>query len=169
MKPEYKNWMPKGMIYAGAGGTGAFLALYLVVRLSGQVSAGWRTALLAIGLAGMVPPAVFWALCAVCAACACRGMGRGAEDAGQARGGKEALVGLDGQRVEQVEDRTHQDDGHQAHRTLANGLDVFVLGHLGGERHELLVEESHECVVLRLWHEPSPFLCACAVFPSSEL
>ena len=52
MKPEYKNWMPKGMIYAGAGGTGAFLALYLVVRLSGQVSAGWRTALLAIGLAG---------------------------------------------------------------------------------------------------------------------
>ena len=52
MKPNYKNWMPKGMIYAGACGTGAFLALYLVVRLSGLVSSGWRTALLAIGLAG---------------------------------------------------------------------------------------------------------------------
>ena len=58
MKPNYKNWMPKGMIYAGAGGTGAFLALYLVVRLTGLVSAGWRTALLAIGLAGFAVGAV---------------------------------------------------------------------------------------------------------------
>lgn len=51
-KPDYKNWMPKGMIYAGACGTGAFLALYLTVRLTGVVSAGWRTALLSVGLAG---------------------------------------------------------------------------------------------------------------------
>ena len=54
MKPNYKNWMPKGMIYAGAGGTGAFLALYLAARMAGRISAGWRTALLAIGLGGFV-------------------------------------------------------------------------------------------------------------------
>ncbi len=52
MKPDYKNWMPKGMIYAGACGAGAFLALYLAVRLSGRVSAGWRSVLLTIDLAG---------------------------------------------------------------------------------------------------------------------
>ena len=58
MKPNYKNWMPKGMIYAGAAGTGAFFALYLAVRLTGRISSGWRTALLAIGLAGFAVGAV---------------------------------------------------------------------------------------------------------------
>ena len=43
---------------------------------------------LALGLAGMVPPAVFLIVCAVCAACACRGMGRSAEDAGLASAGQ---------------------------------------------------------------------------------
>ena len=58
MYPNYKNWMPKGMIYAAAGGTGAFLALYVAVRLSGQASAEWRTALLSIALAGFAVGAV---------------------------------------------------------------------------------------------------------------
>ena len=34
-RANYKNWMPKGMVAAGACGTGAFLALYLFFRLSG--------------------------------------------------------------------------------------------------------------------------------------
>ncbi|MBQ9045676.1 MAG: class I SAM-dependent methyltransferase [Oscillospiraceae bacterium] len=51
-KANYKNWMPKGMIYAAGGASGAFLALYLAVRTTGIVSAGWRTALLRIALAG---------------------------------------------------------------------------------------------------------------------
>ena len=57
-RANYKNWMPKGMVVAGACGTGAFLALYLFFRLSGVLSGHWRMILLALSLAGTVVGAV---------------------------------------------------------------------------------------------------------------
>ena len=57
-RANYKNWMPKGMVVAGACGTGAFLALYLFFRLSGVLSGHWRMILLVLSLAGTVVGAV---------------------------------------------------------------------------------------------------------------
>lgn len=35
MKPDYKNWMPKGMVLTGAGATALFFALFVVFGLTG--------------------------------------------------------------------------------------------------------------------------------------
>ena len=40
MKPNYKNWMPKGMIWAAAAGCAVCLVLYLVFGMSGLLAAG---------------------------------------------------------------------------------------------------------------------------------
>ena len=50
MKPDYKNWMPKGMIWTAAGLTGLFLALFLLFGLTGMVSGVWKTVLPAVFL-----------------------------------------------------------------------------------------------------------------------
>ena len=52
MKPEYKNWIPKGMIWSAVGVTAALLLLLLVFRLTGLVSGTLKTALCIIFLAG---------------------------------------------------------------------------------------------------------------------
>ena len=46
MKPDYKNWVPKGMIYALAAATAAALALMMIFGVFGAgVRGGWRIAL----------------------------------------------------------------------------------------------------------------------------
>ena len=46
MKPNYKNWMPKGMICGTAAGCAVCLVLFLVFGVSGLLSAGiWKTVL----------------------------------------------------------------------------------------------------------------------------
>ena len=54
MKPDYKNWMPKGMIFAGMGGTCAFLILYIVFGNTGIVSGSLKTILQAVSLTGLI-------------------------------------------------------------------------------------------------------------------
>jgi ubiquinone/menaquinone biosynthesis C-methylase UbiE len=46
MNPNYKNWMPKGMIYGTAAGCAVCLGLFLVFGVSGLLTAGiWKTVL----------------------------------------------------------------------------------------------------------------------------
>ncbi|MBO2525138.1 MAG: SAM-dependent methyltransferase [Bacteroidetes bacterium] len=46
MKPNYKNWIPKGMILGTLGGAAASLVLFLVFGLSGLLAVGtWKTIL----------------------------------------------------------------------------------------------------------------------------
>ena len=46
MKPDYKNWVPKGMIYALAAATAAALALMMIFGVFGVgVRGGWRIAI----------------------------------------------------------------------------------------------------------------------------
>ena len=46
MKPNYKNWMPKGMICGTASGCAVCLVLFLVFGVSGLLTAGiWKTVL----------------------------------------------------------------------------------------------------------------------------
>lgn len=46
MKPNYKNWIPKGMIYGTAAGCAVSLVLLLVFGVSGWLAAGlWKTVL----------------------------------------------------------------------------------------------------------------------------
>lgn len=45
MKPDYKNWMPKGMIYGGAVITILFLILFIVFGCTGIVSGTLKTVL----------------------------------------------------------------------------------------------------------------------------
>ena len=45
MKPDYKNWMPKGMIRTAAGLTGLFFMLFVLFGLTGMVSGTWKTVL----------------------------------------------------------------------------------------------------------------------------
>ena len=40
MKPNYKNWIPKGMILGALGGAAASLVLFLVFGLSGLLAVG---------------------------------------------------------------------------------------------------------------------------------
>ena len=43
MKPDYKNWVPKSMVYGLAGGTIAAFSAFLVLCMSGKVMQGtWR-------------------------------------------------------------------------------------------------------------------------------
>ncbi len=45
MKPNYKNWMPKGMILSFAAGAAASLLLCLLFACTGWVSGTWQTVL----------------------------------------------------------------------------------------------------------------------------
>ena len=54
MKPNYKNWMPKGMVLTGAAITAALLALFIIFGLTGLVSGPWKTALFILFLLGTV-------------------------------------------------------------------------------------------------------------------
>ncbi len=38
MKPDYKNWMPKGMVLSAIAATAVFLILFIVFGLTGIVS-----------------------------------------------------------------------------------------------------------------------------------
>ena len=48
MKPDYKNWMPKGMILSFAAGAIVFLLLCLLFACAGWVSGPWQTVLTAL-------------------------------------------------------------------------------------------------------------------------
>ena len=50
MKPDYKNWMPKGMIWTAAGITALFLILWIVFGLTGLVSDAAKTVLFIVFL-----------------------------------------------------------------------------------------------------------------------
>lgn len=50
MKPDYKNWIPKGMVAAAAGITAVSLALFIVFGLTGLVSGPLKTILFTIFL-----------------------------------------------------------------------------------------------------------------------
>ena len=54
MKPDYKNWMPKGMVLTGAAVTAALLVLFIVFGLTGLVSGPWKTVLFILFLLGTV-------------------------------------------------------------------------------------------------------------------
>ena len=54
MKPDYKNWMPKGMILSGFAATAVFLILFIVFGLTGIVSGTLKTVLFIVFLAGTV-------------------------------------------------------------------------------------------------------------------
>ena len=56
MKPDYKNWIPKGMLYALIAGTALSLALFLVFGIFGiGVNGKLRIALgVILGIAAIV-------------------------------------------------------------------------------------------------------------------
>ena len=45
MKPDYKNWMPKGMIFGGLAITLVFLILFILFGCTGIVGGAWKTVL----------------------------------------------------------------------------------------------------------------------------
>jgi ubiquinone/menaquinone biosynthesis C-methylase UbiE len=54
MKPDYKNWMPKGMVFSGFAATAVFLILFIVFGLTGIVSGTLKTVLFLVFLAGTI-------------------------------------------------------------------------------------------------------------------
>ncbi len=54
MKPDYKNWMPKGMVLTSVVITALFLGLFLFIALTSFVSGTLRTVLLAVFTVGAV-------------------------------------------------------------------------------------------------------------------
>ena len=54
MKPDYKNWMPKGMVLSGFAATAVFLILFIVFGLTGIVSGKLKTVLFIVFLAGTI-------------------------------------------------------------------------------------------------------------------
>ena len=52
MKPDYKNWMPKGMVMTAVGITAVFLILFIVFGLTGLVSGTGKTVLFIVFLLG---------------------------------------------------------------------------------------------------------------------
>lgn len=50
MKPDYKNWMPKGMIWTAVGAFALFLILWIVFGLTGLVSGTAKTVLFIVFL-----------------------------------------------------------------------------------------------------------------------
>ena len=54
MRPDYKNWMPKGMILAAIAITAAFLILFIIFGLTGLVSGTLKAVLFIIFLAGTI-------------------------------------------------------------------------------------------------------------------
>ena len=51
MKPDYKNWMPKGMVLSAVIATAVFLLLFIVFGLTGIVSGTLKTVLFIVLLA----------------------------------------------------------------------------------------------------------------------
>ncbi len=45
MKSDYKNWMPKGMIFGGLAITLVLLILFILFGCTGIVSGTWKTVL----------------------------------------------------------------------------------------------------------------------------
>ncbi|WP_329887479.1 class I SAM-dependent methyltransferase [Pseudoramibacter faecis] len=54
MKPDYKNWMPKGMVLSAIAATAAFLTLFIVFGLTGIISGTLKAVLFIVFLAGTV-------------------------------------------------------------------------------------------------------------------
>ena len=54
MKPDYKNWMPKGMVLSGFAATAVFLILFIVFGLTGIVSGTLKTVLFIVFIAGTI-------------------------------------------------------------------------------------------------------------------
>ncbi len=54
MKPDYKNWMPKGMVLSGLAATAVFLILFIVFGLTGLISGTLKTVLFIVFLAGTI-------------------------------------------------------------------------------------------------------------------
>ncbi len=54
MKPDYKNWMPKGMVLSGAGVTALFLILLLVSGLTDVAGGRLKTVLFIVFLIGTI-------------------------------------------------------------------------------------------------------------------
>ncbi len=54
MKPDYKNWMPKGMIFSAAVMTVVFLLLFVVLGCTGIISGALKTVLFLVFLIGSV-------------------------------------------------------------------------------------------------------------------
>ncbi len=54
MKPDYKNWMPKGMVLSAFAAAAVFLILFIVFGLTGIVSGTLKTVLFIVFLAGTV-------------------------------------------------------------------------------------------------------------------
>ena len=54
MKPDYKNWMPKGMVLSAIAATAVFLILFVVFGLTGLVSGKLKTMLFIVFLAGTI-------------------------------------------------------------------------------------------------------------------
>ena len=54
MKPDYKNWMPKGMVLSAIAATAVFLILFIVFGLTGIVSGSLKTVLFIVFLAGTI-------------------------------------------------------------------------------------------------------------------
>ena len=54
MKPDYKNWMPKGMVLSGLAATAGFLILFIVFGLTGIISGTLKTVLFIVFLAGTI-------------------------------------------------------------------------------------------------------------------
>lgn len=54
MKPNYKNWMPKGMVLSAIAATAVFLILFVVFGLTGLVSDKLKTMLFIVFLAGTI-------------------------------------------------------------------------------------------------------------------
>ena len=54
MKPDYKNWMPKGMVLTAAAATAVLLLLFVVFGCTGVVSGTLKTVLFLVFLIGSV-------------------------------------------------------------------------------------------------------------------
>lgn len=54
MKPEYKNWVPKGMVFAAVALAAAFALLFIIFGLTGIVSGTLKTVLFIVFLAGTI-------------------------------------------------------------------------------------------------------------------
>lgn len=54
MRPDYKNWMPKGMIFTALGITALFFVLFVVFGLLGVVSGTLKTVFFVVFLVGTV-------------------------------------------------------------------------------------------------------------------
>ena len=54
MKPDYKNWMPKGMVWSAIALTAVFLVLFIIFGLTGVTSGTLKTVLFIVFLIGTI-------------------------------------------------------------------------------------------------------------------